>query len=321
MKKRIFSVVAALSLLFSSVAAFAEEKTPKVVVNGYEIVAEDQDAVIINNSTMIPARYVFEALGCIVKWSAQNNQVIIDSKDHVTRILIPIGADTIKVATFTSIITSNVEEIKLLSPACIMNNRTLIPLRAVGEALGAQVSWDPVTYTATVNKEDAMPKADVIMSLKGESKDVSVGDIVSVYVNLDGLSAYQGVGNVALNANVKYDQSKFEYVGGSLLGTNNRELAQLSNVDPYFGVNLLKVSYQRKPQIAISGNSQNFALLKFKVLTNDGGEMSISKTYGAGGYEDMSVALANVVAGKFENQVVLENGKTLNIDATPVVFR
>ena len=319
MKRKIVSAIAAMSLILSGALAKAEERVPKVVVNGFEINCAEQDPVIINNSTMIPARYVFEALGCSVRWSDSKNQVVIDSSNHVTRIVIPIDSDTIKVATFTSILSSTVEEVKLLSPACILNNRTLIPLRAVGEALGAEVNWNPDTYTATVDMPD--DKEKVLMSLVGESRDVSAGETVSVYVNVSGMSMYPGVGNVGLKANIKYDTTEFEYVGGSILASGDREVAGISNADPYYGENLLRVSYERKPEIKITGDSQNFAVLKFKALTDNGGALSISKTYGNFGYEDISVSFANIIEGKSENQVIGQNPGTLNINSTPVVFR
>ena len=62
-------------------------------------------------------------------------------------------------------------------------------------------------------------------------------------------------------------------------------------------------------------------MLKFKALTDNGGALSISKTYGNFGYEDISVSFANIIEGKSENQVIGQNTGTLNINSTPVVFR
>ena len=44
----------------------------------------------------------------------------------------------------------NGTELTLDAPPRIVNDRTLIPLRAVAEAFGAQVGWDEATQTATV---------------------------------------------------------------------------------------------------------------------------------------------------------------------------
>ena len=47
----------------------------------------------------------------------------------------------------------NDEWIALDAPPRIVNDRTLIPLRAVAEALGAQVGWDEAEQTVTVELE------------------------------------------------------------------------------------------------------------------------------------------------------------------------
>ena len=44
----------------------------------------------------------------------------------------------------------NGTELTLDAPPRIVNDRTLIPLRAVAEAFGAQVGWDETTQTVTV---------------------------------------------------------------------------------------------------------------------------------------------------------------------------
>lgn len=44
----------------------------------------------------------------------------------------------------------NGQELKPDVPAVVMDDRTLLPVRAVAEALGAEVEWDEATYTAKV---------------------------------------------------------------------------------------------------------------------------------------------------------------------------
>lgn len=91
---------------------------------------------IVNDRTMLPARFVAENLGADVSWDGENQVVTITGKnlktdDDVT-IVITIGSDTALV---------NGEEIKLDSPAFIENDRTYTPIRFISENLGASVSW------------------------------------------------------------------------------------------------------------------------------------------------------------------------------------
>ena len=91
---------------------------------------------IVNNRTMLPARFVAENLGAKVEWDGEKQLVTIAGKnlktDENVTILITIGAATAKV---------NGKEIKLDSPAFIENDRTYTPVRFISEYLGASVEW------------------------------------------------------------------------------------------------------------------------------------------------------------------------------------
>ena len=91
---------------------------------------------IVNNRTMLPARFVAENLGAKVEWDGEKQLVTITGKnlktDENVTILITIGSATVKV---------NGKEIKLDSPAFIENNRTYTPVRFISENLGTSVEW------------------------------------------------------------------------------------------------------------------------------------------------------------------------------------
>ena len=91
---------------------------------------------IVNNRTMLPARFVAENLGADVSWNGDKELVTIKGKNLKTgedvTILITIGAATAKV---------NGKEIKLDSAAFVENDRTYTPIRFISEELGASVEW------------------------------------------------------------------------------------------------------------------------------------------------------------------------------------
>ncbi|MBR5538402.1 MAG: family 43 glycosylhydrolase [Clostridia bacterium] len=109
-------------------------------VNG-ESKTLDAAPIIRNSRTMLPVRFVAENLGATVGWDDATKTVSVKSAD--TTIEIVIGAATAKV---------NGKEIALDSPAFIENSRTYLPVRVVAENLGATVSWDDATKTATLVK-------------------------------------------------------------------------------------------------------------------------------------------------------------------------
>ncbi len=111
-----------------------------VIVNNETIQFPDQDPVIVDGSTLVPARGVFEALGAAVEWVGDTNQVLVNT--DTTSVVLTLNQTEY---------TVNGEVKTLEVSAQLMNDRTMIPLRAVGEALGCTVTWDGESYTAIID--------------------------------------------------------------------------------------------------------------------------------------------------------------------------
>ena len=99
-----------------------------------EKVTKDAAPVIRNGRTMLPIRFVVEALGGTVGWDETQQEVAI--KLNTTEIGVGIGSKTAQVGD---------KEVNLDSPAYVENGRTYLPLRFVAENLGAEVLWDNET--------------------------------------------------------------------------------------------------------------------------------------------------------------------------------
>ena len=94
-------------------------------------VVNDVAPIIRNDRTMLPARFVAEALGASVEWDEAAQKVTITKENTV--IEITIGSNIAFV---------NGMEVLLDSPAFIENSRTYLPLRFIAENLGAEVEWN-----------------------------------------------------------------------------------------------------------------------------------------------------------------------------------
>lgn len=94
---------------------------------------------IINESTMVPMRTIFEALGATVEWN-QDTRTITSKKDETT-VTLTIDSNVMYV---------NNNAVTLEAPACIIDDRTLVPIRAVAEAYGATVDWNGDTNVITI---------------------------------------------------------------------------------------------------------------------------------------------------------------------------
>lgn len=97
---------------------------------------------IVNDRTMLPARFVAENLGAAVEWFETEQKVRI-TKDGV-EIIIFIDSDKAYV---------NGKEVTLDSAAFIENDRTYTPVRFISEELGANVAWDEDAQTVTITKQ------------------------------------------------------------------------------------------------------------------------------------------------------------------------
>lgn len=148
MKKLILPLLAALFAFSGTALAY-----PSIELNG-EKIETDTAPIIESGRTLVPARAVFEALGGDVGFEDGTTTVLLGGREFV----IKTGSD---------IMISDGAEIKLDVPAMISNGRTLIPLRAVAESAGIDVSWDEKTETVKLMRAEGF--ADMLDSrIEGE---------------------------------------------------------------------------------------------------------------------------------------------------------
>jgi len=105
----------------------------------------DAAPYIKNGRTMVPIRYLAEAIGFDVDWdfSDPNNQLVLIYKPNnhqVPYILFVIGQP---------IAMYNGQLIALDVAPEILNDRTMVPLRFVVETMGYTVNWQPPTIELT----------------------------------------------------------------------------------------------------------------------------------------------------------------------------
>lgn len=131
-KKLFCSLLAILSLsVAAGTFASAENDVVTVMVDNEQVEFEDQTPVIIEGHTLVPVRAVFEKAGAQVSWD-QDTQTATIIKDKYT-VTIKYGE---------SVMRKNGVEIELEQPADVINNRTMIPVRAIAEAMDFSVTWD-----------------------------------------------------------------------------------------------------------------------------------------------------------------------------------
>ena len=130
---------------FTLYAAWTEDNPANQIIltigeNNAQVFGEtktnDVAPKIVNDRTMLPARFVAENLGAAVEWNKKDELVTITGKNLKT------GEDvTILIKINSDIAYVNEKEVKLDSAAFIENDRTYTPIRFISEELGADVTW------------------------------------------------------------------------------------------------------------------------------------------------------------------------------------
>ncbi len=145
MKKTIM-VLIVLVLTLNFVSAAPREVT--VTLDDNEVMFPDQKPIIENSRTLVPVRFVSEALGAKVDWIQAEQKVVItkDSK----KIELVVGQKKVKIDN---------KDITLDVASKSQNDRTLVPLRFISEAFGCQVDWDQENWIVIIKTSSSTPIA------------------------------------------------------------------------------------------------------------------------------------------------------------------
>jgi hypothetical protein len=143
MKKFISAVLGAAMLAAPVVPAMAEEDTVSVIINNEEVTF-DQPPVIEDGTTLVPIRAVFEKAGADVSWD----------QDTQTATLIR-GNYTVNITLNDTVLYKNGVQVALAKPAQMINDRVLIPVRAIGEAMDFNIAWDGFHSQVVVSTDGA----------------------------------------------------------------------------------------------------------------------------------------------------------------------
>jgi hypothetical protein len=112
-----------------------------VTVNGQPLQSDVTPFINGDGRTMLPVRAISEALGAEVQWDDTTQTATLIMGDIIVKV--PIGQNSIDV---------NGTPFAMDTAAVIKDGRTLLPVRAVGEALGAKIGWDEATSTVSIDK-------------------------------------------------------------------------------------------------------------------------------------------------------------------------
>lgn len=144
--KKLFLVM--LMLLMVTTNAYAIQPV-KVTVDGKQVSAAGQEAIY--NSTeglvLIPLRAVCEAIGAEVKWDAAGQTATVKLMNKSVEI--PVNSSMIKV---------NGKSVDIKAKAVLMNNKTMVPMEFMQQALGSKLNWNKAQNSLSISDRNVKLK-------------------------------------------------------------------------------------------------------------------------------------------------------------------
>lgn len=126
-------ILVLLLVLCVSFTASANENI-RIFVDGRQVEFPDQKPFVDkNNRTLVPVRFISEALGAKVDWDPANKQVTVSHEGQCMEIKLWIGKKTYEVNG----VKKEMDSEAIITP----QKRTMVPMRFVSEGLGVYVDY------------------------------------------------------------------------------------------------------------------------------------------------------------------------------------
>ncbi|MCK9479130.1 MAG: copper amine oxidase N-terminal domain-containing protein [Firmicutes bacterium] len=121
----------------------AATKDDEVIIrmHGYPIMFADQTPVVIQGRVLVPMRKLFETFNAEVLWDEAASTVTATKGE--TTISLEVG-------NTSAVINGQAQVLDV--PTQLINGRTMVPVRFVGESLGLTIDWDSQTNTVIITQ-------------------------------------------------------------------------------------------------------------------------------------------------------------------------
>ena len=144
-------------------------KEIQIVIDGQEYTDPNIPAVSIDGRTMLPMRGICEELGCTVTWNENTRQVYAISDTHTIVFQIDQTTGYKNGETFTMDVAP-----------MIINDRTMLPVRALAKALDIEVTWDDPSRTVYIGEVPKEDETQTTTETPGETVSGTKGSLTKV---------------------------------------------------------------------------------------------------------------------------------------------
>jgi len=255
-----------------------------VFIDGQRVNFQDQEPVIVNERTLVPVRGAFEHMGFEVDWISETRTATLINSEFT--VLIPADGVTFSVngTTFTPDV-----------PQQMVNERMMLPLRAVAEAVGGTATWDSTTRTANISTQGQVQEA---------SPELPPTPAVTRYTPFLYTQSDITIPNRRLTAAERQAWID-EYNSNGGASAFELEVVRLVNVErANHGLNLVEICYTL--MLAARFYAQTMANLGTSLSHQEGPYGGSFGTADAFGDRIVSVRAANGTAGRWTPEAAIE---------------
>jgi hypothetical protein len=138
-----------------------DKQQPIKVLNNNKELYLSTNPVVKDGFSLVPLREIFEELGATVKWNQEDHSITANKND--TQIIIHIDS---------LIAQKNNTNLNLDIAPTIIDNKTMVPLRFIGESFGRIIHWDGI------NKEINLSNSDSAIILKSNDSQPIKNNVI-----------------------------------------------------------------------------------------------------------------------------------------------
>ena len=294
----------------------ADMATFKVMVRGTEFISENP-AVVVDGRTYLPLRAMGDVLGVSVEWNPDLNQAEVamaEKAQSTTNTVAPTKPTKTSWTAIKAAFKVMVRGTEFVSenPAVVLDGRTYLPLRALGDVLGVSVEWNADLKQAEVDMKPAAATPVPTATPNKATTDLSAGTLSATIGAVEGVAGKEieipinftttGLkGIMTTDFTITYDKDNLEFVEatpGDIVKDPTTNFA-CNNLTAVGKVKFLYLTYSMEESEAINTNGL-FAKIKFKVKdTAKAGDYDIA-LFGnpTVGDEELKVVKAEFKPGK-----------------------
>lgn len=182
--RKLLSVFMVLMMALSAVTFAADDSSQVTVkLDGQEISFPDAKPFIDKRDrTLVPIRFVSEAMGAEVSWDDATQTVTI-IKGHNTI--------TYTIGSFKALLNGSVQVLDTVG--ILLEDRTFVPLRFISEMLNCEVEWVAETSTVEITSPPApvaFPEPEITVHFQEGDYDARL-----LWITLDNLKDYSDCNN------------------------------------------------------------------------------------------------------------------------------